>query len=462
MPLNLFEEDDTMEQKLQRLLETVRRLLRRGAYPNLSKLVCKIHPADIAHLFRYLEQKEQRLLFNLISDPEVAGYVLAELDHAVSAQLLEQLNKQQILVILQNMPTDDAADIIQNLPEDLAAEILSLMKDEDSEEIEELLQYDEDTAGGIMSSETFALREELTVKEAIQSLQTADDVEMVFYLYVTDEHNHLVGVLSLRQLLTVAPTTVLSDVMIRDVISVRTDMDQEEVARVVEKYNILAVPVVDDSNKLMGLITVDDVIDVLREEATEDIYKMAGANEEELLLGNEAFKIARLRLPWLITNLFGGVITGYLMWSFKVTIKDVIALISFIPVITGMGGNVGVQSATIVVRGFATGKIDFSTLRQVFLKELRVGLIMGIVCGLTVGLVAWGWHHNPYLGLVVGIAMSVAISVAATMGVLAPTFFKKIGVDPAIAATPFVQTANDISGILIYFATATMFIDLLR
>jgi len=447
-----------MEQKLQRLLETTRRLLRRGAYPNLTRLLGKIHPADIAHLFRYLNDKEQPLLFGLINDPEVAGYVLAELDHAVSARLLAQLNKQQILELLQNMARDDAADIVQNLPEELAAEILGLMKAEESEEIEELLQYGEDTAGGIMATEIFSLREDLTVREAIQALQDAGDVEMVFYLYVTDEHNHLVGVLSLRQLLTVSPETVLRDIMIRDVISVRTDMDQEEVARVVEKYNILAVPVVDETNKLMGLITVDDVIDVIREEATEDIYKMAGASEEELLLGHQAFKIARLRLPWLLTNLFGGVATGYLMWLFKVTLKDVIALITFIPVITGMGGNVGGQSATIVVRGFATGKIDMSTLRRVLFKEMRVGLIMGTVCGLTVGLVAWGWHHNPYLGLVVGVAMITAMTVAATMGVLAPTFFKKIGIDPAIASSPFVQTANDITGILIYFTTATLFI----
>jgi magnesium transporter len=212
----------------------------------------------------------------------------------------------------------------------------------------------------------------------------------------------------------------------------------------------------------MGIITVDDVIDVLRQEATEDIYKMAGASEEEHLYGFRAFKIARLRLPWLVTNLFGGVITGYLMWLFRATLQEVIVLVSFIPVITGMGGNVGGQSATIVVRGFATGRIDFSTLRQVFYKELRVGMIMGAVCGMVVGLVAIGWHHNPYLGLVVGLAMVTAMTVAATMGVLATSFFKKIGIDPAIASSPFVQTANDITGILIYFGTATLFLSHLR
>lgn len=451
-----------MDQKLQRLLETVQRLIRRDAHPNLARLLSKIHPADIAHLFRYLELKDQRLLFNLVPDPEIAGMVLVEVEHATAALILESLEKATITEVLQELPYDDAADIIQNMPEELAEEILHLMEDEDSDEIAELLKYGEDTAGGIMATEIFSLHEELTVKEAIKALQEAVDAEMVFYLYVTDEYNHLVGVLSLRQLLTVPATRTLKEIMTREVIAVSTDTDQEEVARVVEKYDILAVPVVNESNKLMGIITVDDVIDVLREEATEDIYKMVGSSNEELLLGNKALKIARLRLPWLITNLFGGIVTGYLMWIFKVTIKDVIALISFIPVITGMGGNVGGQSATIVVRGFATGKIEMSSLRQVIFKEMRVGLIMGLVCGLTVGLVAFGWHGNPYLGLVVGLSMSIAITVAATTGVLAPTFFKKIGVDPAIAATPFVQTANDITGILIYFALATSFLTLLK
>ncbi|NLV24214.1 MAG: magnesium transporter [Deltaproteobacteria bacterium] len=452
-----------MDQKLQILLDTVRKLVRRGAYPNLTKVIDKTHPADIAALFRYLEPKEQRVLFNLIENAETAAYVLSEIDHSTGARLLQEIDKEAITEILQEMPYDDAVDIIRNMPEELAEEILSIMQDEHSEEIEQLLRYDEDTAGGIMSTEIFSLNENLTVREAIEELQkSAENVEMVFYIYVTNEHKHLVGVLSLRQLLTVPPHTKLKDIMITDVISVRTDMDQEEVAHLVAKYNILAVPVVDESNKLMGIITVDDVIDVMRQEATEDIYKMAGASEEEAFHTFKSFKIARLRLPWLITNLFGGMVTGYLMWLFKVTLQEILALVTFIPVITGMGGNVGGQSATIVVRGFATGRIDSSTLTKVLFKEIRVGLIMGVVCGLTLGVVAYFWHGNLYLGLVVGLAMTTAMTVAATMGVLAPAFFKKLGVDPAIASMPFVQTANDITGILIYFATATLFITYLR
>ncbi len=272
-----------MDQKQQLLLDATKRLIRRGAFPNLAKLLAKSHPADIAHLFRYLDLKEQRILFNLIGDAEKSAYVLAELDHVTGAQLLQQLDKETITEVLQEMPSDDAADIIGNMPEELAEAILNIMHDEDSEEIEHLLQYDEDTAGGIMSTEIFALAENFTVKQAIEAIQQAGDVEMVFYLYVVNEVGQLVGVLSLRQLLTVPPSKQLSDIMIRDVLSVRTDMDQEEVARMVEKYNILAVPVVDEMNSLKGIITVDDIIDVIRQEATEDIYKMAGASEEELL-----------------------------------------------------------------------------------------------------------------------------------------------------------------------------------
>lgn len=446
------------DQGIQVLLGTVKKLLRRGATTNLVRVLTKIHHADIAHLLQYLDPKDQQILFNLIQDKEKAAGVISELEWNIGAQLLEQLEVDNAINILHEMADDDSVELIRNLPEELADSILAAMKIEQSEELEQLLGYDEETAGGIMSTDVFSLEQSLTVKQAIEALQDAEAFEMVFYVYVTDEHNHLVGVLSLRQLLTVPPSTLLSDIMTTEVMRVRTDMDQEIVAEMVAKYNILAIPVVDDKGKLTGLITVDDVIDVMRQEATEDIFKMAGANEEELMYGNKSFKIARSRLPWLISTLIGGVVTGSLMWFYRMTLEQVVALITFIPVITGMGGNVGGQTSTIVVRGFATGRIDFSIIRQVFFKELRVGLIMGTVCGGVIACVAMVWHNNLYLGLVVGIAMAVAISVAACMGVLATSFFKRIGVDPAIASSPFVQTVNDITGILIYFSTATIFI----
>lgn len=449
------------EKKIKLLQDSISKLLRRDATVHLKKALSKIHPADIAHIFRYFDLKDQKTLLSLISDLERAADVLAELDPDSWPQLAGLLDRDYLVSIVHEMADDDSALFIRSLPDDLAEDILTEMHDDQSEEVERLLGYDEDSAGGIMSSDVFSLNQDLTVQQAIEKLQDAQDYEMVFYLYVTDEHNHLVGVLSLRQLLTVPPKTKLSDIMSTNVIRVRVDMDQEYVAELVAKYNILAIPVVDEHGKLMGLITVDDVIDVMRDEATEDILRMAGTSEEELLLGFKSFRIARLRLPWLLTTLFGGVVTGSLMWMFKATLEQVIMLVSFVPVITGMGGNVGGQSSTILIRGFATGRIDFTSLRQVFFKELRVGMIMGAVCGVVISVVAMVWHQNLYIGIVVGLAMVAAITVAACMGVLVPSFFKKVGIDPAIASSPFIQTANDITGILIYFGTATLFIKVL-
>jgi len=446
------------EQKMKVLRDSVRKLLHRSATANLKNALSKIHPADIAHLFRFFEFDEQRILLELVGEIDRVADVMAELEADSVPDLAVLLDKRFLVSIVRQMANDDSADFIRCLPDDLADSILAQLQDDIDDGTEELLGYAEDTAGGIMSTDVFYLGQSLTVKEAIAALQDSEDYEMVFYVYVTDEHNHLVGVLSLRQLLTVPPNTTLSDIMSTNVMRVRTDMDQEEVADLVAKYNILAIPVVDDQGKLLGLITVDDVIDVMRDEATEDILRMAGTTEEEMLLGYDSLRIARLRLPWLLTTLVGGVVTGSLMWYFKATLEQVIMLISFIPVITGMGGNVGSQTSTILVRGFATGRVDFSMLRRIFLKELRVGLIMGIVCGLTIAAVATVWHHNPYFGIVVGIAMVNAITLAACMGVVVTAFFKKIGIDPAIASSPIVQTVNDITGILIYFSTATLFL----
>ncbi|UCD71105.1 MAG: magnesium transporter [Syntrophobacterales bacterium] len=444
--------------KLQLFVETTKRLIRRQATANLKRIVGKTHPADIAHLFDHFIEREQRVIFDLIDDSEKAAEVLSEIDKASGVQLLEGMERARITEILQAMSSDDRADFISELPEELAEEILNLMAKKHSDQVEDLLSYQEDTAGRIMTPDFFALTGETSAKEAIEAIQKASEAEMVFYVFVVDDRGHLVGVISLRQLITVPPTKKLKEIMVTDVISVRTDMDQEEVARVVEKYNILAVPVVDEENKLVGIITVDDIIDVIREEETEDIMRMAGTHEDEFVYRDNVFKVSRFRLPWILTNLLGGLITGYLLWLFRMTIRDVLALVTFIPVITAMGGNVGVQSASIMVRGFATGRVDFDSLKRFLFREVRVGVIMGATCGFAVGLVGYFWHGNPTIGLVVGTAMVVAMTIASTMGTLTPAFFKKIKVDPAIASGPFVTTANDITGILVYFGVATLFL----
>ncbi|UCC66566.1 MAG: magnesium transporter, partial [Deltaproteobacteria bacterium] len=304
--------------RLQITIETTRKLLRMQAMGKVSKVIEKLHPADLAHILQYFSEGEQRTVITLVNDPAKTAEVLSELDWGMGANILQSMDSSKVIHILQKMPSDDAAEIIGNLPEELAEDLLQGMKKED---LEDLLSYPEETAGRIMNPDYFALHEDTTVREATNAVRKAADAEMVFYIYVVDDRNHLVGVISLRQLLLVPPQKHLRDLMTTEVFSVQTHEDQEEVARVVEKYNILAVPVVDEENKLVGVITVDDVIDILRDEATEDFLKMAGTREEEFVYVDDILKVSRLRFPWLITNLLGGLITGYLLWLFKITIR---------------------------------------------------------------------------------------------------------------------------------------------
>jgi len=449
------------DSKFDLILESFRKFLRRGAITHLSNMVNKMRPVDVAQVIRHLPTpQERRTVFEVIRDVKTRAAVLRETEPPVITDLVSDMSPHDIVVILRELASDDVADILGHLPDDKADEILQMMKTEDSEEVEDLLQYPEETAGGIMTTEFVSLHEDTTVKDAIAHLQETSAKQMVFYLYVTDGDGRLVGVVSLRQLLVVHPGTPLKKIMTADVISVTTDMDQEEVAKMVARYNILAIPVVDKDNILVGIITVDDVVDVIREEATEDILKLAGATEADLLQLSSV-RAAGMRLPWLLTSLVGGLITGVFLWLFRPAIESVIALASFIPVITAMGGNIGLQTSTLVVRGLATGRIESADLRAVFLKELTVGLLMGTICGALVGIVAHLWEGPHMLGVVVGLSMFAAITIAAIMGALLPIVFQRVGVDPAVSSGPFVTASNDITGVVIYLSLATALLDYL-
>ncbi|MDY6861534.1 MAG: magnesium transporter, partial [Thermodesulfobacteriota bacterium] len=299
----------------------------------------------------------------------------------------------------------------------------------------------------------------LTIKEAIDRVRgLTRNVETIHNIFVVDNENRLVGILPLDKFILAGPDEMVANIMDKAEICATTNIDQEEVANIFKKYNLVTLPVVDEARRLMGRITIDDVVDVIEEEASEDIMRMAGMDAEELIYESKALKASKLRVPWLLTNLLGGLATGYLLWLFKVTLKDVLALVTFIPVITGMGGNVGIQSSSLMVRGLATGHVDLLNLKKILLKEFKVGVILGTICGSGAGITALLWHKNPMIGIVVGVSMITAMTVAASMGTLIPAFFKLIKVDPAIASGPFVTTANDITGILIYLGTATLFL----
>ena len=437
------------------LVDSIKRLLRRGATSHLAKIVNKTHGADLSVLFRSLSLGQQRKLFGMITDVEQKGILFSELEEDIFQDLIEDMPIEAIVTILESMPADDVADIIGRLPEDRSQDILDKMKRAESEEVEDLLRYDDDTAGGIMVPDFIALKEDVTAREAIESLQKEhSDVEMAFYLYVVDEYGKLVGVSSLRQLVVVAPETPLKEFMSTDVFSVQTDMDQEEVARIVARYDILAVPVVDDSNRLVGVVTVDDVIDILRKEATEDILKMAGAGEE-FVETKSIFKSTRIRLPWLFASCVGGLFAFFIIGKFESSILKYAYLAAFIPVIMGMGGNIGTQSSTIVVRGLATGRLNVRDIWSVVLKELSIGVILGLVYGILIGSVAQWRYSMEALAISVALAVISSMSIAALVGSLVPMAFARINIDPAVATGPFVTTAIDIISVFFYFMIAT-------
>lgn len=442
------------------LVESIKRLLRRGAIRHLQKIIVKTHGADLSLVFRSLSLPSQRKLFDLIDDVEQKGVLFIELDEDIFFDFIDGMELDELAKIFENMPTDDVADLLGRLPEEKSDAILEKMKAEGSEEVEDLLRYDDDTAGGIMVPDFFALKQNTTAKEAIESLQKEhQDVEMPFYLYVVDEYDNLVGVSSLRQLVLVPPETPLKTFMTTDVFSVKTDVDQEEVAKIVARYDILAVPVVDGNNRLVGIVTVDDVIDIFRREATEDMLKMAGAGGE-FIETQSVFRSTRIRLPWLFASCIGGIVAFLIIVRFEASLVKFTYLAAFLPVIMGMGGNIGTQSSTIVVRGLATGRLHIRDIWSVVLKELSIGLILGVIYGVLIGTVAQVRYNMAFLALAVGLALISSMTIAALIGSLVPMAFARINIDPAVATGPFVTTAIDILSVYFYFKIATSLLGL--
>ncbi len=442
------------------LLDTIRRLLRRGATVHLHKIVNKTHSADLAVVFRFLTLREQETLFDFMDTVEHKAMFFSELEEELLVKLIEDMPAEKITEILEQMPNDDVADLLGKLSDERAKALLDLMTKEESEQVEGLLRYDEQTAGGIMLPDFIALKEETTAREAIEALQKEYvDIEMPFYLYVVDDHGRLVGVISLRQLVVVPPHTKLKTIMATDVMSVQTNTDQEEVARIVARYNILAVPVVEQDNKLVGIVTVDDVIDIIREEATEDFLKMAGAGEG-LVETQSILKSTRIRLPWLMASWIGGVIAFFIIGHFENSINKLVYLAAFIPIIMGMGGNIGTQSSTIVVRGLATGQLNLKQIWQVVFKELTIGFCLGFVYGLLLGSVVHLHYDMWLLGITVGLAVMSSMTIAALVGSFVPMVFARINIDPAVATGPFVTTSIDILSVFLYFQIATVLLHL--
>ena len=435
------------------LQSSLLRLVRRGAWGHAGRLLEKSHPVDIAHVLDRLTGTDRRAVFDLIRSNEERAEVLSLLDFSARAQLLADLDADVAARIVSHMPVDDAADVMRELPRAHSDAILASLG-EGAEEIESLLDYPDETAGAIMSPEYLALPETLSVKDTIERLQQRGEHEASFYVYVIDERGYLVGVLSLRQLIIQPPEKMLRDFMASDPIRVTTDTDQEEVARIVARYDLLAVPVVDTSNQLAGVITVDDVIDVMSEEATEDILKLAGTTVEEIQSPG-MLRGAWIRFPWLAVAFLGGLGGIYLLGRFEGLLARVIPIAFFLPIILGMGGNVGSQCSMVVVRGLALGRLEVSSSWRVIGHELGTSLVLAFTFSVGLaGLAVLLGRGPPLLPLVVALGIFTSILIAATLGTMLPLMFSRIGADPAVASGPFVTTSIDVIGILSFLLIA--------
>jgi magnesium transporter len=446
------------QRKLDVVLDSVKRLMRIGATANLVNLLQKQHPADLGQLFSELPDKERQSAFTLLAERNTkhAMEALSELGPEAGAALLRGRSADEIVKLTQELPSDDAAALIDYLPEELSAAVLELMQKRPAGgDVGDLLEYAEQTAGRIMNPKVFALAEDMTAAEAITALQGSRDVEVVFYLYVIDARRHLVGVVSLRRLLLVAPDTPLKRIMTTDLISVRADMDQEEVARLVASYNLLAIPVVDEENKLVGVITVDDVIDVIKDEATEDIYRLAGVSTDERVF-TPASESLRKRFPWLLINLITAFVAAGVVKLFEGTLASWLALAVFMPIVPGMGGNAATQTLTVIVRGLALGELTWANSRKALFKEVLVGVGNGVATGLVAALLAWAMAGQPSLGILLFLAMVINLFVAGAAGTLIPLGLKALKIDPALASTVFITTFTDVCGFAAFLGLATI------
>ena len=450
------------DHEIKILRDTFGRLLRRHAHTNLAKLILKTHPADLSVVFRYFMDEEQIQVFSIMEENEHTAEFLVELDDTLLANLLENESPERIAHVIQQASVNDQSYILGTLEDEKAQSVIELLKAEEQEEIEELMGYPEDSAGAMMTTDVFTLYQDTSCQDALKSLQDQTEAEMVFYLYITDDDDRLVGVASLRALATTRSDTLLKVIMVKRVHSVRPETDQEEVAQIVAQYNYLAVPVLDADDHLIGIVTVDDVVDVIREEATEDFLQMAGAGKDREILLKSSWENARARLPWLFASWIGGIVAATIIGAFEHMLQSIIALAAFIPVIIGMGGNIGTQSSTIIVRGMATGRIEIGSEMKVLFKEIRVGLILGGLYGLMLGLFAKFRFIDvdPMLGVVVGLSIGCSMLMAVAVGTFIPMFLRKVDIDPAIATGPFVTTSIDILGVLFYFVIAGYFLSI--
>ncbi|MEM7484218.1 MAG: magnesium transporter [Bacteroidota bacterium] len=422
---------------------------------DLQSMMGEFHYADIAEIAEELTVEEATYIIKLL-DSEKTSDILAEMDEDIRESVLDNLSAKEIAGELEELDTDDAADIVGELPKEIVQEVISKIEDrEHAKDIVDLLRYDEDSAGGLMAKELVKVNENWNVLTCVKEMRAqAENVTRVHSIYVVDDEEKLKGRLSLKDLLTTSTKTHIKDIYIPKVDSVGVNEKSEEVAKIMSKYDLEAIPVVDEIGRLVGRITIDDIVDVIREEADKD-YQMAAGISQDVEADDSIWELTRARLPWLILGLFGGAAAAYIMGGFEEMFRKYTVLFLFTPLIAAMAGNVGVQSSAIIVQGLANDDLKGSVSNRL-VKEIVLALLNGVILAIILLLFTWGWKGNFMTALAISISLIAVIVVAGFVGTFTPLFLHKRGVDPAIATGPFITTSNDIFGILIYFLIAKM------
>ena len=452
-----------MEEKMT--VDKIKQLLTERKLAELKDLVGDLHPADFSEIAEELSPAELIEIFKLIPDREKIAEYISMLPFELQSDLLKAMSKEQASEVLTEMDTDEAVDLLAEITPEESREFLELLPKDKAAEIKELMKYQENTAGSIMNNEFVALPGHLTAAQAIEYIrQMSPEAEMIYYVYVLDQKKRLIGVLSLRDLIVADPQKKITQIMEEDVISVLDTEDREVAARLISDYDFLAIPVINKQGIMVGIITVDDIIDVLEEEVTEDIHKMVGSTEfyEDKLIKATPLSRAKARLPWLIICMIGEIISGSVIEFHSGILEVMVALAFFIPIIMDMGGNIGSQSSTITVRGLATGQLRLSEMWQNVWIETKVGFFIGLLTSAIILPITYFWQKDYLLSITISISAFITAILAATTGTLLPLIFTKLKIDPAIAAGPFITTINDIINLTVYFGLATFLFSYLR
>ncbi len=431
--------------------------LKENKQKDLDAILEELHPYDIAQIYKGLPEKH-RIRFLIHLKINVLADFIQELNREEQFDVLNRLGIDRKNKVLDEMDNDDLASLLDELSPEKMEALLSGMKKEESQIVQDIINYPPETSGRLMTNRFVWIRDYYTVKDAVGKLKSfAEFAETINYLYVVDQHRKLVGVVSYRDLLLADAEVRIHSIMYERVIAVPDSADQEEVARLIGRYDFLAIPVVNEENVLVGIVTIDDIIDVVIQEANEDIEKLS-ASGKSIDFDTKAFVASYRRLPWLILLLFIGLISGSIISNYEQTLQKVVALTYFMPMISGMTGNTGTQSLAVVVRGLATDDLDKKAIFRVIMREFKVGLMIGLTCGILISIIAYVWQGNAILGLVVGASLFLTLIIGTLAGTIIPVCLYKVKIDPAVASGPLITTLNDIFSLIIYFGIATAFI----